>query len=69
MEQELGFIRAVIIVWVSGAVVSVLLGMLVSPIAWAMIAGSGRQIDARWGSVLRLRGHLQTLVCAGVLVA
>jgi hypothetical protein len=68
MEQELGFIRAVIIVWVSGAVVSVLLGMLVSPIAWAMIAGSGRQIDARWGSVLVVVGINALLGAIGVTV-
>src|SRR6476620_3955584 len=68
MEQELGFIRAVIIVWVSGAVVSVLIGMLVSPIAWAMIAGSGRQIDARWGSVLVVVGINALLGAIGVTV-
>jgi hypothetical protein len=68
MEQELGFSRAVIIVWVSGAVASVLLGMLVSPIAWAMIAGSGRQIDARWGSVLVVVGINALLGAIGVTV-
>jgi hypothetical protein len=66
MEQELGFVRAVIIVWVSGAVASMLLGMLVSPIAWAMIAGSGRHIDARWGSVLLVVGINALLGAIGV---
>jgi hypothetical protein len=34
MESELGLMRAAIIVWVSGAVVSALLGILISPVAW-----------------------------------
>jgi hypothetical protein len=68
MEQELGFLRAVLIVWVSGAVVSALLGILVSPIAWAMIYGSGRQIDARWGSVLVVVGINALLGAIGVTI-
>jgi hypothetical protein len=49
VESQLGLFRAAIIVWVSGVVASALLGILVSPVAWALVAGSARHIDQRWG--------------------
>jgi hypothetical protein len=65
-ERELGLARAAIVVWVSSALASIILGMFVSPVAWAMIAGSGRHIDARWGSVLLVVGINALLGAIGV---
>ena len=61
MQRQLGLLRAAIIVWVSGAVVSVLLAILVSPTAWVLIAGSSRHLDARWG-------YAATLVAVNALL-
>ena len=47
METELGLFRAAIIVWVSGLVVSALLGGFVSPLAWSLVAPRGG-VDHRW---------------------
>ena len=49
MEQQLGVLRAAVIVWLSGAVVSALLAVFISPLAWALLAGSARHIDNRLG--------------------
>jgi hypothetical protein len=51
VEKELGVIRAVVILWVSGTVTSALLGAFATPIAYGLIGGSGGYVEHRWGLV------------------
>ena len=46
MDTQLGLVRAIVILWVSGAVASVLVGMFVSPVGWSVLGGSNRFADA-----------------------
>jgi hypothetical protein len=48
-EPKLGLMRTAIIVWASGALAASLLAIFISPVAWALIAGSARHIDQQWG--------------------
>jgi hypothetical protein len=67
-DDQLGLARAIIIVWVSGAVASALLSIFLSPVAWAMILGSANQVDRQWGSVALIVGLGALLGTIGVTV-
>jgi hypothetical protein len=67
-DHQLGLARAIIIVWVSGAVASALLSTFVSPVAWAMILGSANHVDREWGSVALIVGLGALLGAIGVTV-
>jgi hypothetical protein len=68
MERDLGVVRAIIIVWVSGAVATALLSIFVSPAAWAMLAGSAGHIDRQWGVVALIIGVNALLGAIGVTI-
>jgi hypothetical protein len=61
-EPKLGLMRTAVIVWASGVLASSLLAIFISPVAWALIAGSARHIDQQWGLAA-------TLVVANALLA
>jgi hypothetical protein len=65
-DDQLGLARAIIIVWVSGAVASALLSTFLSPVAWAMILGSASHVDRQWGSVALIVGLGALLGAIGV---
>jgi len=67
-EHQLGLARAIIIVWVSGAVASALLSTFRSPVAWAMILGSANHVDRQWGTVALVVGLGALLGAFGVTV-
>jgi hypothetical protein len=67
-EHQLGLARAIIIVWVSGAVASALLSTFLSPVAWAMLLGSASHVDRQWGSVALAVGLGALLGAIGVTV-
>lgn len=67
-EHELGLARAIIIVWVSGAVASALLSTFLSPVAWAMLLGSASHVDRQWGSVALAVGLGALLGAIGVTI-
>lgn len=67
-EHQLGLARAIIIVWVSGAVATALLSTFLSPVAWAMILGSASHVDGQWGSVALIVGLGAVLGAIGVTV-
>jgi len=51
VEKELGVLRAVVILWVSGTVTSFVLGAFATPIAYSLSGVSGGYVEHRWGIV------------------
>jgi hypothetical protein len=67
-EHQLGLARAIIIVWVSGIVASALISTFLSPVAWAMLLGSGNHVDRQWGSAAVAIAIASLLGAIGVTV-
>ncbi len=68
MAAQLGLLRAAVIVWVSGIVTGTLVGTLVSPVAYGLIAGSSRHIDHRWGLAVTLVVLYALFAAVGVTI-
>ncbi len=68
METQLGVLRAVLILWVSGAVASAVLGAFASPVAWAFLSASHSAEHAHWGLLGTLVAAHALLGAVGVTV-
>jgi hypothetical protein len=60
-------LRAAVILWVSGAVASAILAEFASPVAWALLSGSGRHGD-RWSLVVAIVAVHALLGAVGVTI-
>jgi hypothetical protein len=65
VETQLGVFRAALILWVSGAFVTAVLGAFASPVAWSLLSGSGRG-EHRWGLLAAILAAHALLGAVGV---